>query len=80
MKDIWEEAEQTQNNERLMKLCNYIKNDPASTGSTINYYNLNSKTECRFAVRKSIHDFENKDISDIVQWYNKYLVIIKNYL
>jgi hypothetical protein len=71
IKDIWGDSEQQYNNNRAENICSKLKSDDDLKNETINFYPRKNVDECRLVIRRSLQDFENRSISDVVSWFTK---------
>lgn len=71
IKDIWNDSEQADNNMSVKSIYSKLKIEKDLQSEKIDFYPRKSGNECRLAIRHSLQDFENKNISDVIYWFNK---------
>lgn len=71
IKDNWNESEQATNNMRVKSIHSKLIAENDLQGEKIDFYPRKNRNECRLAIRHSLQDFENKNISEVVDWFNK---------
>jgi hypothetical protein len=71
IKDIWSDREQQDYNKRLECVYLKLKADSKFEDERIDFYPRKKSIECRLVIRRSLQDFESKNISDIVSWFTR---------
>lgn len=82
IKDIWDDSEQEQKNNIVRDTYEKLKKETSleKDGSRLDYYPRKGKEECRLAIRRSLSNFQDKDLSEIITWFKNTILLLEDYL
>ena len=78
IKDDWDDSEQLEMNERVKKIYNKLEAALLDRKSgKLCYYERKQKDECRMSLRKSLSDFQDADVDEIIKWFKDNISILE---
>lgn len=69
-----------ENNERLKNINNKFIKEEVYKGIDSKYFERKTYNECRFAFRKSLKEYENKDVGSCIKWFQDIMGILEKEL
>lgn len=72
--DEWNDIEQQDKNRRVKDIYDFLNGKV----DCIRFYTRNQNGECRLSIRKSLMEFEGKEVETILQWFRVNFNLLKN--
>lgn len=73
--DDWKGSERDEMNRRVARVADRFNKNALKHKAV--FHEIEKKNECRLSIRKSLLDFEGKEISEIVLWFEENLNLLK---
>lgn len=75
--DDWDNPEEIEKNHIVKTIHDTITHKYQNIDTQMKFYPRKIKNECRLSIRKSIADFDGKELEEIVKWFNENLDILR---